>query len=104
MSTPPRIVIIGAGPTGLGAAWRLQELGHTNWMLVEAADHPGGLAASVVDPAGFTWDLGGHVLFSHYQYFDRLMDAALGDAWAHHEREAWVWMRNRWIPYPLQNN
>lgn len=104
MSTPPRIVIIGAGPTGLGAAWRLQELGHTNWTLVEAAGHPGGLAASVVDPAGFTWDLGGHVLFSHYQYFDRLMDAALGDAWAHHEREAWVWMRNRWIPYPLQNN
>lgn len=99
-----RIVIIGAGPTGLGAAWRLHEQGHANWTVYEAADGAGGLASSVVDAQGFTWDLGGHVLFSHYKYFDRLMDLALGDQWLTHEREAWVWMRDRWLPYPLQNN
>ena len=99
-----RIVIIGAGPTGIGAAWRLHELGHTNWLIVESGDHAGGLASSVVDASGFTWDLGGHVLFSHYPYFDRAMDTALGDAWVEHVREAWVWMRDRWIPYPFQNN
>jgi protoporphyrinogen oxidase len=64
----------------------------------------GGLASSVVDPCGFTWDIGGHVLFSHYRYFDELMVTALGDQWVEHIREAWVWMRERWIPYPLQNN
>jgi protoporphyrinogen oxidase len=99
-----RIVIIGAGPTGLGAAWRLQELGHRPWTLYEASSGAGGLASSFVDPQGFTWDLGGHVLFSHYRYFDRLMEVALGDQWLTHEREAWVWMRDRWLPYPLQNN
>lgn len=99
-----RIVVIGAGPTGLGAAWRLAEHGHTDWTLLDAASRPGGLSTSHVDDAGFTWDLGGHVLFSHYRYFDRLMDRALGDAWFTHEREAWVWMRERWIPYPFQNN
>ncbi|MGQ0539159.1 MAG: protoporphyrinogen/coproporphyrinogen oxidase [Gemmatimonadaceae bacterium] len=99
-----RILIVGAGPTGVAAAWRLGEHGRDNWRLVEARDQPGGLASSVCDAAGFTWDLGGHVLFSHYRYFDRLMSAALGDAWVEHEREAWVWMRERWIPYPLQNN
>ncbi len=99
-----RIVILGGGPTGLGAAWRLVEHGHPDWLLVDGATGPGGLSRSVVDPAGFTWDLGGHVLFSHYRYFDRLMDQALGDAWVEHEREAWVWMRERWIPYPFQNN
>ena len=104
MSADAPIVIIGAGPTGLGAAWRLNELGHSNWRLYESADHPGGLAASFVDGQGFTWDLGGHVLFSHYKYFDHLMAAALGDQWVEHIREAWVWMRERWIPYPLQNN
>ena len=57
----PRVLIIGAGPTGLGAAWRLNELGHANWALFEAADHPGGLASSAVDDQGFTWDLGGAV-------------------------------------------
>jgi protoporphyrinogen oxidase len=104
VSADPRIVILGAGPTGLGAAWRLHERGHTNWSLYEAASEAGGLASSVVDPRGFTWDLGGHVLFSHYRYFDRVMTSALGDAWVEHVREAWVWMRDRWVPYPFQNN
>lgn len=104
MSASPRIVIVGAGPAGLGAAWRLHELGHTNWSLYECTSHPGGLASSVVDAQGFTWDLGGHVLFSHYPYFDAVMNTALGDGWIEHVREAWVWMRDRWIPYPFQNN
>lgn len=104
MSRDSRILIIGAGPTGLGAAWRLHEQQHANWTLYESAAGPGGLAASVVDPQGFTWDMGGHVLFSHYRYFDALMATALGDRWVEHIREAWVWMRERWIPYPLQNN
>lgn len=104
MSSTPNIAVIGAGPTGLGAAWRMEELGHDRWGLYEAAAGPGGLATSVVDDQGFTWDIGGHVLFSHYRYFDALMDVALGDAWIEHIREAWVWMRERWVPYPFQNN
>ncbi len=104
MSDTPRILIIGAGPTGLGAASRLVEHGHENWLLVDAAETPGGLSTSIVDERGFTWDLGGHVLFSHYRWFDRLMTKALGDAWMVHEREAWVWIRDRWVPYPFQNN
>jgi protoporphyrinogen oxidase len=100
----PKIVIVGAGPCGLGAAWRLTERGHGRWTLLESSPVPGGLAASVVDPQGFTWDLGGHVLFSHYDYFDALMDLLLGDAWVYHVREAWVRMRGRFIPYPMQNN
>ena len=99
-----KILIIGGGPTGLGAAWRLHESGHTDWQLLEKQDHVGGLAASRVDENGFTWDLGGHVVFSHYGYFDDLLDRLLNDQWVWHEREAWVWMRDRFIPYPLQNN
>jgi protoporphyrinogen oxidase len=99
-----KIVILGAGPTGLGAAWRLQEHGHKDWLLLESSDRPGGLSMSVRDDAGFTWDLGGHVLFSHWKYFDHLLEQALGDQWVEHQREAWVWMRERWIPYPFQNN
>ena len=58
-----------------------------------------------MDEQGFTWDVGGHIQFSHYDYFDRAMDEFLGvDGWLHHERESWVWMRNRFIPYPFQNN
>ena len=99
-----RVIVIGAGPTGLGAAWRLTELGHDLWEVFEAEGHPGGLATSLVDENGFVWDLGGHVVFSHYEYFDKLLDSLLGEAWVHHAREAWVWIRQRFIPYPFQNN
>jgi len=100
----PKIVIIGGRPTGLGAAWRLNELGHTDWTLVDRADQPGGLSMSTIDDKGFVWDLGGHVLFSHYEYFDKVCNECLGDQWVEHIREAWCWMRDRWIPYPFQNN
>ncbi|MBI3999244.1 MAG: NAD(P)-binding protein [Candidatus Omnitrophica bacterium] len=99
------IVIIGAGPTGLGAAWRLRELGFEDFILIDTSTQAGGLATSFRDEQGFTWDLGGHVQFSHYEIFDEYMDLALGkDGWFHHERESWVWMRNRFIPYPFQYN
>ena len=100
----PRIVIIGAGPTGLGAGYRLRELGYDNWLMLEARDKVGGLASSETSPNGFTYDIGGHVLFSHYEYFDRLFDRLLGDEYQLLLRESWVWMCNRFLPYPFQNN
>lgn len=104
MSSPGRILVLGAGPTGLGAAYRLAELGHRELLLCEARDEPGGLAASAVDAAGFTWDVGGHVQFSHYAYYDAVLDRALGDGWLHHERRAGVWLDGELVPYPLQHN
>ncbi|MBW3649757.1 MAG: FAD-dependent oxidoreductase [Actinobacteria bacterium] len=99
----PRIVIIGAGPTGLGAGYRLQELGHEDWVILEANDYVGGLATSFTDEAGFTYDIGGHVMFSHYSYYDDLVDKLM-EEYTELQREAWVWMEDRFIPYPFQNN
>lgn len=100
-----KYVIIGAGPTGLGAAYRLKELGERDFIILERSDFIGGLATSFTDERGFVWDIGGHVQFSHYDYFDQLMTKALGkDGWFHHERESWVWIRDRFVPYPFQNN
>jgi protoporphyrinogen oxidase len=99
-----RMVIVGAGPVGLGAGYRLQELGHRDWTIYERAPHVGGLASSHTDAAGFTYDIGGHVMFSHYEYFDRLVDRLLGEDHTTLMRESWIRMRGRWIPYPLQNN
>ena len=100
----PRIVIIGAGPTGLAAGYRLRELGYTNFLMLEARHKVGGLASSERSPNGFTYDIGGHVLFSHYEYFDRLFDKLLGDEYQLLLRESWVWMCDRFLPYPFQNN
>lgn len=100
-----KILILGAGPTGLGAAWRLNQLGHAEWEVWEQDQVPGGLSRSITDEDGFTWDIGGHVLFSHYQTFDRLMDQTLGaEGWLSHERESWIRVSGAWVPYPFQYN
>jgi protoporphyrinogen oxidase len=99
-----RILIIGAGPCGLACARELDRLGHRNWLLVERADGPGGLAASVIDPAGFTWDLGGHVVFSHHGEFDALLEQVMNGDIVRHDRSSYIRFGDRWIPYPFQNN
>src|SRR5689334_23114862 len=100
----PKIVIIGAGPTGLAAGYRLRELGYTNFTMLESRYKVGGLASSERSPNGFIYDIGGHVLFSHYEYFDRLFDRLMGDDYQELLRESWVWMFDRFLPYPFQNN
>src|SRR5204863_167944 len=99
-----KIVIIGAGPTGLGAAYRLKELGYKNFHMYERSDHLGGLASSFTDSAGFTWDIGGHVMFSHYKYYDQCFEKLMGEEFQMNNRECWVRMFNTWVPYPFQNN
>ena len=99
-----KILILGSGPCGLGAAYHLHRLGYANWHLLERADHVGGLSASLVDDKGFTWDMGGHVLFSHYPYFDQAVAESLGDAYYEHQRESWIRILQTWVPYPFQNN
>lgn len=97
-------ILIGAGPTGLGAGYRLKEQGEESFLVLEKNDYPGGLSASFKDKQGFTWDIGGHVLFSHYQYFDKLLDRLLEDEYQSHERISRVRIADTWVPYPFQNN
>ena len=98
------IVIIGAGPCGLACARELDRLAHHDWLVIERCDRAGGLAASVVDPAGFSWDFGGHVVFSHFGEFDALLSETMGDEILSHERSSYVRFADRWVPYPFQNN
>jgi len=101
-------LIIGAGPTGLGAAVRFEEFGEHNWLLVEGAPGAGGLSQTL-EKNGFKADIGGHVLHSHYKWFDDVLDRFYGknkeDSWNHHRRQAFVVMaKDCFIPYPFQNN
>jgi protoporphyrinogen oxidase len=103
-ATEPKIVIIGAGPTGLGAGYRLKELGYRNFHIYDRLPYVGGLASSFTDSAGFTWDIGGHVMFSHYKYYDQCFEDLMGPDFQLNNRECWVRMFNTWVPYPFQNN
>ncbi|KIU14541.1 protoporphyrinogen/coproporphyrinogen oxidase [Mycolicibacterium llatzerense] len=100
----PTFLIVGAGPTGLGAAVRLTELG-IDHLVVDAGDQVGGMAASVRDARGFTWDLGGHVLHSHFAEFDRAVEGS-GVKMNDVARNGWVWLDGSGpqalVPTPIQ--
>ncbi|XP_038065096.1 uncharacterized protein LOC119735468 isoform X2 [Patiria miniata] len=107
-----RIVIIGSGPTALGAAKRLYDLGqgkdNSVITILEELGRPGGLASSTRDDKGFLWDVGVHVVFSHYTYFDRVLNTAVPE-WNYRRRASFAFMKGsdqnrRFIPYPVQNN
>ncbi|KAK7957688.1 UDP-galactopyranose mutase [Apiospora saccharicola] len=100
------VLVIGAGPTGLGAAKRLQQTNLASWLIVDSNETPGGLASTDVTPEGFLYDVGGHVIFSHYRYFDDCINEALPQEsdWYTHQRVSYVRFRGGWVPYPFQNN
>ena len=58
-----RIVIIGAGPAGLTAAWELVEAGVRDIVVLEATRNIGGLSQSI-EYKGNRIDIGGHRFFS----------------------------------------
>ena len=103
MNAPGRIAILGAGPCGLGAAFRLAEAGYADFHVFErAVTQAGWLHPSATTP-GFVWDFGCHVLYSHSDWFNSIMDEVL-DHWIDQPRDAQVWIAGGLVPYPLQYN
>ncbi|MCU0703634.1 MAG: FAD-dependent oxidoreductase [Fimbriiglobus sp.] len=92
-------VIIGAGPTGLSAAYHLGE----DSLLLEANDTIGGWCRSVVDN-GFTFDFAGHIMFSNEPYVHEMYERLLGDNVHWQDREAWVFSKRVYSRYPFQGS
>ncbi len=98
----PTIAILGAGPTGVGAAWRLAARGGFNVRVFEAAPEIGGTAKSVTI-AGVHCDLGSHRL--HPSTEPDLLAAirnALGDDLLVRPRHGRIRLLGRWIHFPLR--
>ena len=97
-------LIIGAGPTGLAAGYQLKKHDISSFLILEASDTVGGLSASYKDLQGFSWDVGGHVLFSSIEPFSRLMNELMEKDLIRHRRRARVRILNQWTDYPFQNH
>jgi len=98
----PLVSVIGGGPYGLSFGYNSLKMNkHTNWQIFEAADHYGGLAASITDENGFTWDWGGHVTFDPMNKFFKMLDD-IGLEYYSKKRNAKVWYKDRMIDYPIQ--
>lgn len=92
-----KTAIIGAGPTGLSAAYHL---GH-DAVLLERNEMVGGWCRSIKDN-GFTFDYAGHIMFSNDPYVLEMYEILLGSNVHWQNREAWVYSKNVYTRYPFQ--
>ncbi|MFL6660255.1 MAG: FAD-dependent oxidoreductase [Massilia sp.] len=90
-------VILGAGPTGLSAAYHLGP----DTVLLERYARVGGWCRSISE-RGFTFDHAGHIMFSNDPYVIKLYDVLLGQNQHWQMREAWVYSKNVFTRYPFQ--
>ena len=91
-------IILGAGPTGLSAAYHLGD----DCLLLEKQSTVGGWCRSIVDK-GFTFDYAGHIMFSNDPYVLELYELLLGDNIHWQNREAWVYSKQVYTRYPFQS-
>jgi UDP-galactopyranose mutase len=91
------VVVIGAGPTGLSAAYHLG----SDAILLEQADRVGGWCRSIED-AGFTFDMAGHIMFSNDPYVHQMYQMLLGNNVHWQDREAWIYSKGVFTRYPFQ--
>lgn len=95
------IVVVGAGPVGLWAAWRAAEAGH-RVTLLERAPRVGGMAASV-SVAGMRVDLGSHRLHpSTPPAILARLRSLLGADLQVRPRRGRIRLGQAWVAFPLQ--
>jgi UDP-galactopyranose mutase len=92
-----RAIVLGAGPTGLSAAYHLGE----DCLLLEQHARVGGWCRSIEDN-GFTFDYAGHIMFSNDLYVKGLYKMLLGDNVRWQDREAWIYSKEVYTRYPFQ--
>jgi len=98
----PHVVILGAGPAGLGAALRLRQQRRARVTVLEQNRYVGGLAASF-ELGGQRVDFGSHRLHPACDAeVMRDIRALLGDDLLDRPRHGRIRLRGRWIHFPLK--
>jgi protoporphyrinogen oxidase len=98
-----RVVVLGAGLTGLSAAYHLRALG-VEAAVLEREPRPGG-ACRTSERDGFSFDLTGHLLhLARPESRELLQSLRVGKALRAHRRRAGVALAGAVTPYPIQIN
>ena len=98
----PRVLILGAGPAGVGAAYQLARRGIAQATVLEQRDTVGGNAGSF-EVDGIWADYGSHRLHPACDP-EILADLRelLGKDLLSRPRHGRIWLRGRWIHFPLK--
>jgi protoporphyrinogen oxidase len=95
-----RIVILGGGPAGLAAGWKLAEQGHDVTVL-ERDEQVGGQSITV-RRGDWRFDLGGHRFFTKYRDVLAEVEALMGDDRLVTSRKSVIRLNDQYIQYPLE--
>ena len=96
----PQVVVIGAGPAGLTAAYELTRRGATPTIL-EADDVVGGISRTVVRD-GWRFDIGGHRFFTKVKVVDDLWFEILGEEnFLRRPRMSRIFYQGKFYDYPI---
>jgi len=95
-----RVLITGAGPAGLTAAYELSKLGLRPTVL-EADNQVGGLSRTV-NYRGYRFDIGGHRFFSKVPLINELWQEILSEDFLLRPRLSRIYYRERFFDYPLK--
>ena len=93
------VAVLGAGPAGLTAAYRLARGGRPV-VVFEAEPNVGGLARTEVRD-GYRFDLGGHRFFTKAPEVEALWHEVLGDEFLLRPRMSRIYWNGRFLDYPL---
>ena len=94
------VVIVGAGPAGLTAAYLLSKDGVRTTVL-EASDTVGGISQTA-QYKGFRFDIGGHRFFTKIGPVQELWDEILGDEFISVPRLSRIFYGGKFFDYPLK--
>lgn len=98
------IVIIGAGLTGISAAYHFEKKNFFNYTIIEKETDIGGLCGSITQD-GYTFDYTGHLLHINDPYFKDIIESIVGfDAFNIIQRRSFIYSHNTYTPYPFQTN
>ena len=95
-----QIVIIGAGPAGLTAAYELVRL-QRRPVVLEKDDKVGGLARTE-NYKGFYFDMGGHRFFTKVGEVEAIWREVLGDQFMRRPRLSRIYYNGKFFCYPLK--
>jgi len=95
------VVIMGAGPAGLTAAYELMKHDIPITVVEKDTGYVGGLARTV-EHKGYRFDIGGHRFFSKNQEVEDLWTEILGSEMLTRDRLSRIYYRGRFFAYPLK--
>ncbi len=95
-----RVVILGAGPAGLAAAYSLAKQGEKP-IVLERSQSVGGMCRTV-EHNGYLFDIGGHRFFTKFDEVQALWDEILGDQLLLRPRLSRIYYNGKFFDYPLK--